>query len=105
MIKSCSEAMYRTTARSIVSIVYTGIDHDEPETDHECVAFPARLDRTSGHLILEGRSHNLLEPQISFVPISGTKATFTYPIDDIVEIKKVYPSHSFPFLSVTSQGP
>jgi hypothetical protein len=48
------------------------------------------LGKTSGHIILEGRSHNLLEPRISFVPISGTDATFVYPIDDIVEIKKVF---------------
>ena len=40
----------------------------------------------------------MLEPQISFVPVSGLKATFTYPIDDIVEIKKVRPSFpSMPF--------
>jgi len=57
-------------------------------------AFPARLGKTSGHIILEGRSHNLLEPRISFVPISGTDATFIYPIDDIVEIKKVSLSYT-----------
>jgi hypothetical protein len=55
------------------------------------LAFPARLGKTSGHIILEGRSANLLEPRVSFVPISGTGATFVYPIDDIVEIKKVLP--------------
>ena len=46
-------------------------------------------DGTSGHIILDGVSDVLTTPQISFVPLSGDKATFIFPIDDIVEIKKV----------------
>lgn len=53
-------------------------------------AFPARWDKTSGHIIIEGAHDNLPTPQITFVPLSGGNVKFIKPIDDIVEIKKVF---------------
>jgi hypothetical protein len=52
-------------------------------------AYPAKLDGTSGHIIIENRNEILTQPQISFVPLTGKTPKFVYPIDDIVEIKKV----------------
>lgn len=52
-------------------------------------AYPAKLEGTSGHIILEPRNDGLVAPQITFVPLSGTHETFVFAIDDIVEIKKV----------------
>ena len=52
-------------------------------------SFPAKLDATSGHIVLDGSHDNLVHPRISFVPISGTSERFILPIDDIVELKKV----------------
>jgi hypothetical protein len=54
-------------------------------------AFPAKLNGESGHIILEGRNDILTAPQISFVPIAGKAERFVWPLDDIVEIKKVRP--------------
>ena len=53
------------------------------------LAYPARLDGTSGQIILEARTDSLIAPQITFVPLSGKEETFVFAIDDIVEIKKV----------------
>jgi hypothetical protein len=63
-------------------------------------AFPAKLDGTSGHIILEPRNDTLLIPQMSFVPVSGGKITFTRAIDDIVEIKKVGSSSPLPLVGL-----
>lgn len=56
----------------------------------DSIAFPATLNGTSGYIILESRNDILPAPQVSFVAASGTgKEHFVWPIDDIVEIKKV----------------
>jgi hypothetical protein len=55
----------------------------------DLLAYPAKLDGVSGHIILEPRNEILQSPQISFVPVSGKKETFIRPLDDIIEIKKV----------------
>ena len=47
------------------------------------------MDGVSGHIILDAANDELIHPQVSFVPLTGTKAKFIMPIDDIVEIKKV----------------
>jgi hypothetical protein len=53
------------------------------------IAYPAKLDGTSGRIIIEGRNELLAEAQISFVPLTGKQPKFVRPINDIVEIKKV----------------
>ncbi|WWD17538.1 hypothetical protein CI109_101979 [Kwoniella shandongensis] len=55
-------------------------------------SYPAKLDGTSGHIILENKNDVLTQPQITFVPISGKKEHFVWAIDDIVEIKKSHVS-------------
>ncbi|WRT66094.1 uncharacterized protein IL334_003047 [Kwoniella shivajii] len=55
-------------------------------------SFPCKLDKTSGHIILENRNDIIKEPRITFVPISGKSEHFVWPIDDIVEIKKSHVS-------------
>lgn len=52
-------------------------------------AYPAKLDGTSGHIIIDMANDQLPLPQISFVPLTGKAASFILPIDDIVELKKV----------------
>ena len=52
-------------------------------------AYPAKLDGTSGHIVLEPRNNGLVQSRITFEPLSGTHESFVYPIDDIVELKKV----------------
>lgn len=39
--------------------------------------------------MLENRNDELSAPQVSFVTASGKREQFVWPIDDIVEIKKV----------------
>ena len=74
------------------------------ETEAEyLIAFPAKLDGTSGHIILEPRNDVLADPQIAFVPISGREETFVHPIDNIVEIQKVI-GRLFTLSSTPSQG-
>ncbi|ORY32602.1 hypothetical protein BCR39DRAFT_564238 [Naematelia encephala] len=68
--------------------VYRGHTKD----DGSIHSYPAKLDGTAGHIILEGRSDTVIHPQISFVPIVGSKAEFILPIDDIVELKKAHVS-------------
>lgn len=51
--------------------------------------YPAKLDGTSGHIVLEMPNENLAHPQIAFVPLTGTKEDLVLPVDDIVELKKV----------------
>lgn len=53
------------------------------------IAYPAKFEGTTGHIILENRNDILPAPQLTFVPDSGTKEHFVWAIDDIVEIKKV----------------
>lgn len=53
------------------------------------IAYPCKLDGVAGHIILENKSDTLIAPQVSFVPISGIKEHLVWPLDDIVEIKKV----------------
>lgn len=47
----------------------------------------------------------LRAPQVAFVPLSGTKERFVWPLDDIVEIKKVsrviYPANDQSHVSMT----
>lgn len=64
--------------------------HDSADS---AVAYPAKLDGTSGHIIIDSRKEDISMPTISFVPVSGTKAHFVRPIDDIVEIKKASQLH------------
>ncbi|KAI9639865.1 uncharacterized protein MKK02DRAFT_18941 [Dioszegia hungarica] len=65
--------------------VFQGGAEDTGEID----SFPAKLNGTSGYIILESRNDILPAPQVSFVAASGTgKEHFVWPIDDIVEIKK-----------------
>lgn len=64
----------------------------EQRTNADVTAFPAKLNGESGHIILEGRNDILTAPQISFVPIAGKSERFVWPLDDIVEIKKVRPA-------------
>ncbi|ORX36894.1 hypothetical protein BD324DRAFT_627598 [Kockovaella imperatae] len=55
-------------------------------------SYPAKLEGDSGHIILEGVSETLKSPQISFVPLTGSKPKFVLPVDDIVEMKKSHVS-------------
>ncbi|WWC89593.1 uncharacterized protein L201_004518 [Kwoniella dendrophila CBS 6074] len=55
-------------------------------------SFPCKLDKTSGHIILENRNDIIKEPRITFVPISGKSHHFVWAVDDIVEIKKSHVS-------------
>ncbi|WVW83609.1 hypothetical protein I302_105630 [Kwoniella bestiolae CBS 10118] len=55
-------------------------------------SYPCKLDKTSGHIILENRNDIIKEPRITFVPISGKSEHFVWPVDDIVEIKKSHVS-------------
>ncbi|WVO22305.1 uncharacterized protein IAS62_003635 [Cryptococcus decagattii] len=60
--------------------------------DGSIESYPAKLNGTSGHIIIDSRNEGISMPTISFVPVSGTKAHFVRPIDDIVEIKKSHVS-------------
>jgi hypothetical protein len=82
-------------------LVFRGLvkDHGTPQCEPGCsiigltliivIAYPAKLDGTSGRIIIEGRNELLAEAQISFVPLTGKQPKFVRPINDIVEIKKV----------------
>lgn len=63
------------------------------DSTDRAIAYPAKLNGTSGHIIIDSRNEGVSMPTISFVPVSGTKAHFVRPIDDIVEIKKVSRPH------------
>ena len=52
-------------------------------------AYPAKLEGTSGHIVLEPRTDGLAQPQVTFVPLSGSNENLVFAIDDIVELKKV----------------
>jgi hypothetical protein len=82
--------MQRTKGLESVSVSLS-VGRDKLIWGVSCLAFPAKYDGTAGHIILEPRNDSLVLPQLSFVPIAGREASFTLPIDDIVEIKKVSP--------------
>ncbi|KAK4686220.1 hypothetical protein P7C73_g3921, partial [Tremellales sp. Uapishka_1] len=65
-------------------LLFKGFTKDEGTN----YSYPARLDSTSGHIILESKNDRLLSPQIAFVPVAGKEERFVRAIDDIVEIKK-----------------
>ncbi|KGB74623.2 hypothetical protein CNBG_0461 [Cryptococcus deuterogattii R265] len=69
-------------------VLFRGNIKDDGSID----SYPAKLNGTSGHIIIDSRNEGISMPTISFVPVSGTKAQFVRPIDDIVEIKKSHVS-------------
>ncbi|KAE8537706.1 hypothetical protein D1P53_005762 [Cryptococcus gattii VGV] len=69
-------------------VLFRGNIKDDGSID----SYPAKLNGTSGHIIIDSRNEGISMPTISFVPVSGTKAHFVRPIDDIVEIKKSHVS-------------
>lgn len=79
----------------IVEMVWNSMAADEDQ------AYPAKLNGESGHIIVEGRNEVLTAPQLTFVPIVGNSERFVWPLDDIVEIKKVC---SFSLWQTSVQG-
>lgn len=69
-------------------VLFRGNIKDDGNID----SYPAKLNGTSGHIIIDSREEGISMPTISFVPVSGTKAHFVRPVDDIVEIKKSHVS-------------
>ncbi|EIW70937.1 hypothetical protein TREMEDRAFT_73606 [Tremella mesenterica DSM 1558] len=76
----------KTIGSTIDKLFFSGFAKDN-EHMH---SFPAKLDGTSGHIIIENKNDILQVPQISFVPLSGKGPSFVWSIDDIVEIKKAH---------------
>lgn len=77
----------------VTSIVRVSTGTDLRDSTDSAVAYPAKLNGTSGHIIIDSREEGISMPTISFVPVSGTKAHFVRPVDDIVEIKKASRPH------------
>jgi hypothetical protein len=84
------EAMPEKIGSKIDKLVFRGNMKDHGSIDQ----YPAKLDGTSGHIVLEMSNDSLVQPQIAFVPLTGTKEDFVLPIDDIVELKKVRVGHA-----------
>ncbi|CAD6577000.1 MAG: hypothetical protein TREMPRED_001836 [Tremellales sp. Tagirdzhanova-0007] len=74
----------------IDKLFYQGRTKDDGSPE----SYPAKLDGTTGHIILESRNEILDQPQVTFVPLSGKRETFVFAIDDIVELKKAQVSLS-----------
>nr|ODN82538.1 hypothetical protein L203_05347 [Cryptococcus depauperatus CBS 7841] len=73
---------------TVDQVLFRGLIRDNGSID----SYPAKLDGTSGRIILNTPKDRVSIPTISFVPTSSKTAYFVRPIDDIVEIKKSHVS-------------
>jgi hypothetical protein len=82
---SFEKPLQEKIGRKIDKVLFKGHAKDEGSPN----AYPAKLDGTDGHIVLEMADDTMVFPQIAFVPLMAKKEKFIFPIDDIVELKKV----------------